>query len=1385
MAGPGNVHLLLVRSTWADVLGELPASDDASFLLSGGDSLLATRMAVRLGQALGFLVPIRTVLENPSPRALAVALAELRWDPTATPVAAGQSRCKPANCLSFAQERMWFMRAIAPRSIAYNISQTLRLRGRLNVTVLRTALGLLVERHAVLRSNYINKAGSVFEVIRPHQAPVITESHLPATENPNEANRRLGDHLSRAVNRAFDLAIDPLLRLELVHVAKNDALLLIQVHHIISDQWSFDVLSRELADFYNSLVAGQKTALAELPLEYGQYAAWHREWFRNEREATELSYWLHQLDGLEPVTFTPDFQRPPEQSFRGARLRLDFDPQLAQALRQLGVESGATLAVVMLAALKALLHRHAGTTDVGIGLPIANRHHSGSETLVGTLLNTLVLRTDLGGDPCFQELIERVREHCLDAYEHQDMPFEQLVQELKLPRDPSRAPLFGVMFNMLNTPLGKLEFKDLKWSRFEFDRRAAQFDLTVTVDADYDRSIVFEYATDLYAPSTMERIAQQYMALLASIVELPETRLSSLPINSPDDQARLEAWGAGPERPLEYETLPALLASSFSAHSGRVALVCGTESLDYETLENEVESLARTLRARGIGRGRKVGLCLHRSTRMLIAPLAVMRAGGAWVPLDPAYPADRLAYMAGHAELDLLITESSLAARVPWQTEQTLLIDQPSALGDLGDASPWDYGQDAGPSDPAYIIYTSGSTGRPKGVVVPQRAVCNFLSSMGREPGIRPDDRLLAVTTLSFDISVLELLLPLTAGAQVVMAEQAATSDGHHLRRLILTHYVTLMQATPSTWRMLIEAGWRGGDDFRALVGGEPLGQELATDLLARSAEVWNMYGPTETTIWSTCWRVGEQALKGEISLGRPIDNTQVYVLDGYGQPCPIGAIGELHIGGAGLATGYYGRPALDVQQFIPDPFSNSTDARLYRTGDRARWRENGHLEHLGRVDFQVKVRGHRIELGEIEARLSQHPDLAGSVVIAREERPGDVRLVAYSVPWDIMPEPADLRAFLREKLPEHMVPQHFVELDAIPVLPNGKVDRAGLPAAAAHLVGSDRTHTPRDVLELRIWRLWRDVLGIDGFGIDDNFFDLGGHSMLAVRLVGKIREELGVEISVPRLFQYPTIKAFTATLQKPDDNSDGVLVPLQSEGDLAPLFCLCGIHLYQALANEFAPLRPVYSLFIPEEMSSAVQARSAPSRPIDVPALAARYLQVIRQHQPSGPYHLLGLSFGGILAFEIAQQLREQGDELALLAILDSNLPGRARQGLFFKIRRNLRKLLTRLRARSVTGTELPKFPPADARSNSSNRDDGFLSAIGNYPAKPYSGKALFIEALLAGEYTSFGWSGLVSELDLQVIQADHLGLLRDPAVKIVAETLMRAMDSSAIPPD
>ncbi len=802
------------------------------------------------------------------------------------------------------------------------------------------------------------------------------------------------------------------------------------------------------------------------------------------------------------------------------------------------MQHGATPYMALLACFQLLLARHCDSTDVAVGTPIANRTHMASEHVVGTLVNTVVMRTDLAGDPSFVELLGRVRETALQAYAHQDLPFEALVEALAVPRSDGSAPLVQVLFNVLNTPAMDSRIEGLVYEPFEFDTGSSQFDLALSIDTQLFGRAQLSFSTEVFEPATGQRLLDSFMALVDQVLADPQRPLSAFELIGAADRQALADWNA---TPLDVPT-PALVHAQIRQQAQRTpdrpALRCGEVLLSHAELQARALQLARALRSRGVARGGLVGLCLPRSADMVVAQLAVLASGAAYVPLDPAYPSDRLAYMAHDAALALVIGDAELATVLDWPAERTLRLDLDAAFiaAQSGAELSPDAQLDARPDDPAYVIYTSGSTGRPKGVVLPHSAVVNFLASMAREPGLSASDVLVAVTTLSFDIAVLELLLPLTVGAQVVLARRDETTDGSALRALLEATQATVMQATPSTWRMLIDAGWQGRDGFKALIGGEGLPPDLARQLIARAGpdgSLWNLYGPTETTVWSTVWEVASP--ERGIRIGKPIANTQVHVLDARGKPCPIGVAGEIFIGGAGVALGYLHRPELTAERFVPDPFIahtlNDTSAheptraapRLYRTGDRGRWCNDGRLEHLGRLDFQVKVRGHRIELGEIEAALASHAQVARAVVIVREDRPGDVRLVAYVVPQGEMPTPAALREHLRGTLPEYMLPQHVLPITEVPLLPNGKMDRQALPvpdggAGAVTLRSLAAQDTPQTPVEVAIAQVWQELLGCGPVARSDNFFDLGGHSLLAMRAVGQMESQAGIQVDLRRL---------------------------------------------------------------------------------------------------------------------------------------------------------------------------------------------------------------------------------------------------------------------------
>ncbi len=1113
---------------WADVLGREGFGAHTHFIELGGTSLLLTQVASRIQHRWGVQLPWDVLLDAPTVARLAQQVRQRL--PEASPdgvVPPAASRAVPLPT-SLSQRRMWLVQQFDPHSVAYNVALSLRLRGPLDAQRLVQALQMLVQRHESLRTRLALQQGQVMQVVEPSVAlpfECIDLRDTPAQSREGAARALL----SERVAAPFDLRHAPLHRATLVRMADDEHALLWVQHHAITDNWSMTVLVRELLLCEAAWVAGRAPQLPPLAVQYADHALHQHAPAEVERRAAQRGHWLARLAGLQALQLPTDFPRPARPSFRGGKASAPLSPALQSALRSAAVRAQATPFVVLLAAFQLLLSRQAGVTDIAVGVPVANRHTLAAESLVGTLVNTLVLRTDLSGDPAVGELLQRVRRTALEAFDHQDMPFDELVEALGQDRAQPPDGLVRVLFNVVNAPLGPLPAVPFRYEEFELDRVAAQFDLSLHVDTEFGHRLHIEYATDLFAPATAQRLLDNYLVLLEGLLQADDGQpISALDSIAPAERALVASWqGASvalPPRPLVHDHLP----TGARARRDEVALVDAQgRQLCFGELEARANALAHLLRRRGIARGHRVGLCGPRDVHMVVAMLGVLKAGAAYVPLDPAFPGERLAHMVEDACPTALLTAGEGTGSAPWASGVPLIdIAAPGVLDAFPAAAPAaDPACDAGPDDAAYLIYTSGSTGRPKGVAVPHRAVVNFLASMAHTPGLQAGDRLLAVTTLSFDIAVLELLLPLAVGAQVVIASREQVQDPVQLGLLIERHEVTTLQATPSAWRALLDTGWTGGPGFRALVGGEPLPAALAERLLASCGALWNMYGPTESTVWSTCWQVHDP--RAGIAIGRPIANTQVHVLDPQGRPCPIGVPGEVFIGGAGVALGYHGREALTAERFVPDRFGGSPGARLYRTGDRCRWRHDGQLEHLGRLDHQVKVRGFRIELGEIESVLNEHPAVAQCVVVTRSEREDDVRLVAYAVLRDAAQADAPaLREHLRLRLPEYMVPQHVVGLGAMPLLPNGKIDRHALPAPAA--APDERAGraaaAPATAEEAAIAGIWREVLGVDDVHPGDNFFDLGGHSLLAMRAVLAIEERLGWRVA-PRRLVFETMR--------------------------------------------------------------------------------------------------------------------------------------------------------------------------------------------------------------------------------------------------------------------
>ncbi|MCB2017159.1 MAG: amino acid adenylation domain-containing protein [Hydrogenophaga sp.] len=1374
-----------VTSIWLLVLGLDACDPDTSFFELGGDSLLATQMVSRISARTGLVVPIRALFEQRTLRGLQQAVRTFACrqhadiDRPAAP-APSPDRRSPGErvALSFSQERMWFMHELEPLGSAYNVPLAIRLHGTLDVKAMQDALQRVITRHEVLHTRFVRTPEGVMgEVVEPPR--VLIERILLDPQDGPERDQALLARLAQLACVPFRLDECPLLRAHVVQLEPATSVLLIVMHHIVGDQWSFAGLGQELAANYNAIVTGQTPVLPELPMQYADYARWHRHWFEGERLEREQAYWTKQLEGMEPLSLNHDLPRPAAQSFRGAALRFPLTRERIAALRRYAADHNASLSMVMIAALNVILHRHTGKTDIGIGVPIANRHHLASESLLGSFVNTLVFRSNLEGNPDFDTLLARVRETSLDAFAHQDMPFELLVRQIATARGGLQQPLFNVLFNMVNSQVRNSEFKGLSWSRLDFDRASTQFELTFAVDLLYDQALVIEYSTDLFVADTVQRMGVHFLNVLQAGISSPGTPINALPMMDDVEHDSLARWSQGTVEVPQVGTVSEWLTLGLDHHGTNLALTFGDECLTHLELHAAAHRLARLLRRKGVARGERVGVCLPRGPQLLVTLLAVLESGAAYVPLDPEFPKERLQHQMVDAGLAMIVSHSQLSLETG--DLPRLLVDQDRAEIEAMDATPLPAspGGDARPEDAAYVMYTSGSTGWPKGVVIPHRAVVNFLSSMARSPGLTEKDRLLAVTTPGFDISVLELFLPLGTGACVVIADESQAVDGRALTQLMEREHITAMQATPSRWHLLLESGWTGRSGLKAMVGGESLTPYLASQLLERCGEVWNMYGPTEATVWSACWRVTADKL-GAISLGEPVFNTTIQVLDDHLQLCPIGVPGEICIGGMGLASGYHQRADLTSERFVEVPDAMGKAAtRVYRTGDRGRWRHDGSLEHAGRLDNQVKLRGFRIELGEIEAQLQGHPGVERVVAMLREDVPGQPRIVAYIVPSGAMPTPEALSSRLRPWLPGHMIPSVYVEIGTLPLLPNGKTDRRALPAPVSSPAGPDAPQAqPRNDTEAGILSIWKSVLQSDQIGIHDSFFDVGGHSILAMGVVSRIESEMRLPCSITQLFNNPTVAGLAQALAQSDaqDFVDVTVATLQSKGQGPGLFLLAGAEMYRALAMRLGPETPVYGVFSQTEIDMLKGPEASAAVELSVEKLAQEYMGLIRSVQPHGPYFLGGFSIGGALAFEVARRLQEAGEPIGLIVLLDSRLPGKSLRQLKAGIVRRLRMLRRQGIGHLVHVYGVYRTQTEHRHEPGAQRTQAYARAISTYRTSKFDMPAVFLQAEGdASTEPAYGWRSLLPGLQIERVPGKHMDILEPPNADVLASVVQK----------
>ncbi len=1273
----------LLAGVYAELLGGGAVGRQTGFFERGGHSLLATRLVSRLRTDLGIELPVRVVFEAPTVAGLGVRVEEaLRGssgdgpgtDATALPplVPRAHHGEVPLSLapLSFAQERLWFLDQLEPGGTAYNIPTAVRLTGALDRRALAAALSAVAERHEALRTTFAVRDGQPVQVIAPPARvplPVVDLSLLgaPAAE---AAARRLAASDAR---RPFDLARGPVLRVALLTLGEDDHALLANQHHIAGDGWSTGILIRELAAFYGG------AALPPLAVQYADYAAWQRSWLGGERLEAQLGYWRRQLAGPPPVLeLATDRPRPPHPSYRGGELHFALPADLSAAVEAMGRRHGATVFMVLLAGFQALLARWSGQRDLAVGTPIAGRNRSEVEGLIGCFLNTLVLRARLGGDPSWSALLAQARQASLAAYAHADVPFEKLVGELEPERDLARAPLFQAMLIVQNTPAEAVALPGLEVQPLATESGGEKFDLTLAVtQAGGALTGVLSYATDLFDRSTMARLVRQLGGLLAHAVVDEQAPLSALVLlDTPERHQLLAEWNDSGLDVAGAQAGESVWLHRFeeqvAVRPDATALAAWNEDgdetwLSYAGLAGRASSLADELAARGVGPDVPVGLCLPRNADLLVALLAIHQAGGAYLPLDPSHPAERRASILADAGAPLLVTSSALleelvAAGLDGDRTQALCLDAPdstpaqvlrSAQDDMISSRHPERSEGPGRvglsavdgANLAYAIYTSGSTGKPKGVQVPHAALANFLASLRRSLGFSESDRLLAVTTLAFDIAGLELLLPLTVGARITLASREELADGRRLAARIAGTAATALQATPATWQLLLASGWQGEEGLAILCGGEALPRPLAHELGSRGQALWNLYGPTETTIWSSLERI--EAGTG-VTAGRPIANTEIYAVDRAFHPVPPGVPGEVWIAGDGVARGYLGQPALSAERFVPDAWSGQPGARAYRTGDLGRLLPDGRLEVLGRLDFQVKLRGFRIELGEIEAALVALHGVRQATVVLREDLPGGRGLAAYVVedgeplPLALSPQAgrgdqsestevgsgpapsprgsgeraggrgaAALREALRQRLPDYMVPAAVVVLDALPLSASGKVDRkalAALPAPRPEAATSTHGAAPLSPTAELLLGIFREALGTEALGPQDDFFALGGHSLLAMQVLARARQALGVDVPVRKLFEAPTAAALARVADEMLRAGSGLLEPplLAHPDGGERVLSFAQERLW--FLNQLAPEDTAYNLALAVHLEGELDAR----------ALGAALDEVRRRHE-------------------------------------------------------------------------------------------------------------------------------------------------------------------------
>lgn len=1316
---------------------------------------------------------------------------------------------------SMEQRRIWLLHQVNPHHPALNLVVRWHPQWVVSIIELETALRAIMARHPVLRTLFMDVSGEIIQLVEPHVAINVTTVDLTGIKLSQKLIETRNNALVEK-NAAFDLSMTPLLRVKYLRLEPDSSEILVTLHHIVCDVNSVEILLHEINNVCAALREGRPHALPELPVDYGDFTAKQVERLAQPVPQTESEYWMRELQNFKYFEIQPDHTRPRILSANTDTLSLPLDSKLIDELALIGLQHGATLSMTITTVLLVLLYRYTGETDITIGRQLSNRDNEGLKNLVGLIGAVLVIRNDLSGDPGFITLLARTRNKCTEMEKYSRITMNNLVELVNPVPDPGRNPLFAVNFILHQSLVPGVS------GRFDLFEPAT---CSPAVNCDLDFAMVkglegwrisCQYNTDLFERRSIINMLKHFTTLLHSVAENPVCAISELDLL--DESERLELIVERNRNCSVYpkhQTVSQLFEDQARRTPDAIAVMAGERSLSYRELDLASNRLAHVLIKQGVEPASRVAVILDRSPELIVALLAVLKSGSAYVPLDPVYPQQRLQHVFENSRPAAVLTrtlhrESLLRHNVP-----VILVDMDCLSNPDISADPLDVAVSS--EDAAYIIYTSGSTGKPKGVSICHRSLVNLLFSMRRKPGLTADDTVVSVTTISFDMVVPDLFLPLIVGARLILAREQEMSDGAALHALLRRHSATFMQATPVTWQLLLEAGWHGDPSLKMLCGGEALPRRLAERLLESGGELWNMYGPTETTVWSSVLRVESGA--GPVTIGPPIDNTQFYILDSHQQLVPDGAPGELCIGGDGVALGYFDLPEVTKEKFIPDMFSNHAASRLYRTGDIMRRRQNGQMEFLGRSDHQVKLRGFRIELGEIEAVLLRHVDVTEAIAILGKDQSGESAIWAYVVQKNPSTSRSTevfldtLRKSLESALPGYMCPAAIVILDDLPRTPNLKIDRHALPVPTLTVRPIQESTQPQNVIERRLAQIWTSVLGHTSIGKTEDFFDLGGHSLLAAKLLSRIEAEFGQRLGLLDLFNAPNIEAQAKLLMHNNQREYDFrqVVRLQPEGGKHPLIAIhnTGVYYYN-LSRHLGVDQPLMALQL---FDPSITRENFPG---SLEEIAAEYVQLIYKFQPTGPYLLIGWCVGGILAFEIARQLVETGHEVRLLAMIDTWAPGhnarlsrwrailadysyrwqlihadwgRVKSGQqsvadFIAQRVIVKKLL---RVFDRTGRTAPAVSSFEDRTLNAEQYDQWLltyleEMAKNYRPVIYPGKitllcsaqepkGLFLDPVM-------GWGGFAAGgIKLAVIDGDHFTMFKGRGLKQMAEHVGRAM--------